>query len=237
MEPEEVLKLFDSCWFEHEIFKQLENNLPQSDQESKISCGVLSNNLQIRSLSACCLGDYIKETSSSRSVIIKPKLQKILSEKELAGLSKEVAKEEKAEKQLISLSEQEKAEEIKKRKKKRKELGRSLSALEFEEVKGFMDLGFVFTEQDKSSSLISIIPGLQKWGKAANDEETYKLEAEAEAQVKRPYLSEAWGVLNKGKVCKNKNPLMNWRISSLENEISLKDQLKVWAQTVASTVR
>ncbi|MCL7043829.1 hypothetical protein MKW94_016938 [Papaver nudicaule] len=42
---------------------------------------------------------------------------------------------------------------------------KSLSDLEFEELKGFMDLGFVFSEEDRNSSLI---PGLQRLGNKEN---------------------------------------------------------------------
>jgi hypothetical protein len=49
-----------------------------------------------------------------------------------------------------------------------------------------MDLGFVFSEEDKDSSLASIIPGLQRFGKNAEEEENSN-----EPAVQRPYLSEA----------------------------------------------
>ncbi|KAI3465854.1 hypothetical protein Pfo_022517 [Paulownia fortunei] len=240
MEAEEVLNLFDSCWFERGIFmckhdppapaaKFVHQRIDESE-ESKI-CGV--PNLQIRSLSDRCLGlnesNYFKEeaaagkAASPRSVLIKPKLQKIFSGKEIIEFSREVAGQEKAEK----LSEK---KQCNRTKKGREGLSRSLSALEFEEVKGFMDLGFVFTEEDKTSSLVSIIPGLQKWGKMADDEQV-----EEKAEVSRPYLSEAWGVLNRRRGFNN--PLMNWRIPPVQNEINMKDHLRIWAQTVASNFR
>ncbi|KAM1135953.1 hypothetical protein ACFX2B_033720 [Malus domestica] len=52
--------------------------------------------------------------------------------------------------------------------------------------------------------------------------------------ITRPYLSEAWEVREKRKIEK---PLMNWRLPALEDEIDMKDNLKWWAYTVASTVR
>ncbi|KAM1368322.1 hypothetical protein PS1_001667 [Malus domestica] len=52
--------------------------------------------------------------------------------------------------------------------------------------------------------------------------------------ITRPYLSEAWEVRENRKIEK---PLMNWRFPALENEIDMKDNLKWWAYTVASTVR
>ncbi|KAK7265997.1 hypothetical protein RIF29_18635 [Crotalaria pallida] len=45
--------------------------------------------------------------------------------------------------------------------RKKRRGSKSLSDLEFEELKGFVDLGFVFSEEDKDSSLATIIPGLQ----------------------------------------------------------------------------
>nr|KYP45049.1 hypothetical protein KK1_033411 [Cajanus cajan] len=109
---------------------------------------------------------------------------------------------------------------------------RSLSDLEFKELKGFMDLGFVFSEEDKDSKLVSLIPGLQRLGiedVGVNSEE--KID---ETVICRPYLSEAWGVLDQRKVV---NPLLNWRVPVVGNEIDIKDNLRFWAHTVASIVR
>ncbi|KAK6141253.1 hypothetical protein DH2020_025008 [Rehmannia glutinosa] len=201
MEADEVMKLFDSCWFEHEILTHKHGSPApkfehqRMDESESMVFGV--PNLQIRSVSARCLG-------LNESVIIKPKLEKILSGKEV------------------------KAEYCNRAKKNKRELGlrRSLSALEFEEVKGFMDLGFVFTEEDKTSSLVSIIPGLQKRREMSDVEEKH--------EISRPYLSEAWGVLNK----RRGSSMMNWTtIPSVNNEINMKDHLRIWAQTVASNVR
>ncbi|KAI3457117.1 hypothetical protein Pfo_013780 [Paulownia fortunei] len=118
------------------------------------------------------------------------------------------------------------------RRKRRKSRSRSMSELEFEELKGFMDLGFVFSDEDMDSRLVSIIPGLQKLGK--NVEESDKGFG-GEPSVSRPYLSEAWDSLEDLK--RVKNPLMDWRIPAFGNEMELKDHLRFWAHTVASTVR
>ncbi|CAN1150115.1 hypothetical protein LINPERPRIM_LOCUS18386 [Linum perenne] len=121
------------------------------------------------------------------------------------------------------------------RRRAKKESGgpasKSLSSLEFEELKGFMDLGFVFSEKDKESSLVSILPGLQRLGK--NEEESA---AEDESAVARPYLSEAWAVQEEEKRRK-KIAVTNWRVPARGNEVDMKDSLRLWAQTVASTVR
>ncbi|MCL7032807.1 hypothetical protein MKW94_028789 [Papaver nudicaule] len=122
---------------------------------------------------------------------------------------------------------------------------KSLSDLEFEELKGFMDLGFVFSEEDKNSSLVSIIPGLQRLGNKENliteqEEDKSRTLDRAEnnksVSIQRPYLSEAWAVLeNKRK--EEKLPLINWQVPKLDSEIAMKFHLKNWAHTVASAVR
>ncbi|PSR98642.1 FMN-dependent NADH-azoreductase [Actinidia chinensis var. chinensis] len=115
----------------------------------------------------------------------------------------------------------------------KKGMTKSLSDLEFEELKGFMDLGFVFSEEDVNSSLVEILPGLQRLGKKS-DGRGQKRKTSDKPSVTRPYLSEAWDVLDRRK---RENPLMNWRIPDLGNEMDMKDSLKWWAHTVASAVR
>ncbi|EYU28109.1 hypothetical protein MIMGU_mgv1a022012mg, partial [Erythranthe guttata] len=116
--------------------------------------------------------------------------------------------------------------------KKKKRLSKSLSELEFEELKGFMDLGFVFSEEDKlDSSLADIIPGLHKLGQKKKmdcnlSDDYYHEEHERE----RPYLSEVW----------ERELLKKWRVpvDIVGNEIDMKDSLKWWAHSViASAVR
>ncbi|KAH7533203.1 hypothetical protein FEM48_Zijuj04G0105200 [Ziziphus jujuba var. spinosa] len=83
---------------------------------------------------------------------------------------------------------------------------KSLSDLEFDELKGFMDLGFVFTEEDnKDSELVSIIPGLGCFGLSKKKREA----------IDDDELEE----------------------NSLGNEIDMKDHLRLWAHSVASSVR
>lgn len=163
--------------------------------------------------------------------------------------SEPISKREEAN-QAIKASVNKTGGEIKKRRRKQGRVGgnsKSLSELEFEELKGFMDLGFVFSEEDKNSNLVSIIPGLQRLGrtswssfeeeeKGEEEEEENEVKEVVEVDVPRPYLSEAWDhVLNSkvGIII----PVMDWRIPSLGNEMEVKDQLRIWAQTVASTVR
>ncbi|KAL7143659.1 hypothetical protein ABFS83_08G206700 [Erythranthe nasuta] len=241
MEAEEILKLFDSCWFERGIIFRPKHELPvpstkfvdqrTTDENEEESTKVGVPNHQFRSLSDWNLGMNISnifkeeagKSASPRPVIMKPKLQKILSGKQIVDFSKQV-------------SAQENAKGIKNRKKWRKGImKRSLSALEFEEVKGFMDLGFVFDEDDKNSSLVSVIPGLQKMGKMGDDDDCYKEKSNNSQLLSRPYLSESWG--SSSFFSERNNLMMNWTIPSVKNEINMKDHLRIWAQNVASNVR
>lgn len=114
---------------------------------------------------------------------------------------------------------------------------RSLSELELEELKGFMDLGFEFSEEDKNSNLVTIVPGLQKWGKREEvDEKVEKNSTSKQRDIvyERPYLSEAWQILEKRKM---KRKLLKWRFPAMNNDMNMKDNLRFWAQTVASTFR
>ncbi|CAI0560655.1 unnamed protein product [Linum tenue] len=92
-----------------------------------------------------------------------------------------------------------------------------------------MDLGFVFSEEDKDSRLASILPGLQRLGKKVDGEVD-------ESAIPRPYLSEAWAAREAEKL---RNPVTNWRVPAmgLGSEMDMKDSLRLWAHTVASTVR
>lgn len=117
----------------------------------------------------------------------------------------------------------------------KKGLSKSLSELEYEELKGFMDLGFDFSADDVNSSLVEIIPGLQKLGKNRDSDDQVKVNYFEKSESRaRPYLSEAWEILEK----KNRmSTLMNWKIPATSNEIDVKQSLKRWAHTVASTVK
>ncbi|XP_057791273.1 uncharacterized protein LOC131008408 [Salvia miltiorrhiza] len=200
MEAEQILALMDSWWFERRIIFRNKDEFPSPAAESTHQkTASRRQHLGIRSYSdRCCIGVGF-EADSPTSVIIKPKLQKIPSGREI-------------------------------KRERGMNISRSLSALEFEELKGFMDLGFVFNEEEeKNWELVSIVPGLQKWRRAD--------QVEKKARVSRPYLSEAWGdMCRRGGDAKN---FMNWKIPipSLKNDIHMKDHLKNWAHVVASTVR
>ncbi|XP_056167456.1 uncharacterized protein LOC130138186 [Syzygium oleosum] len=107
-----------------------------------------------------------------------------------------------------------------------------------------MDLGFVFLEEDKVDlSLVSIIPGLQRLGKKIKDGEEgadrHQEDGDEKASVgespvvARPYLSEAWEWWEEKR---KEDPLMNWKVPALGNETEIRESLKWWAHTVASTV-
>ncbi|CAA2977950.1 Hypothetical predicted protein [Olea europaea subsp. europaea] len=226
MEAEEILQLLDSYWFQHGFFTH-----KHEDQESMV-CAVPKPSLlevsvqhrptlQVRSYSdrgTVHDGSFGQETATSPNlVMLKPKLQKIFSGKEITQSINDEADEEKPKHPKGKM------------RPRLKGMSKSLSELEVKELKGFMDLGFVFTEEDKrSSSLVSIIPGLQRWGEIDVNENNWE-------KVSRPYLSESWGVLYQRRAY---NPSMKWKTAaSVCDEINMKDQLRVWAQYVASTVR
>uniref|UniRef100_A0A6M2EGI8 DUF1685 domain-containing protein n=1 Tax=Populus davidiana TaxID=266767 RepID=A0A6M2EGI8_9ROSI len=235
MDATEVIELFDSCWFEMEIFKKqpslaksfsVETNPHQENQEKPPKPEISRvPTIITRSMSEdlCSKTSFTSGFSlSPDSVLRSPKLHTILS-------GKEVTEEEYStptERVYILESPKKK---VSRGRKGKKVTSKSLSELEYEELRGFMDLGFVFSEEDKDSNLASIIPGLHRLGK--KDEEEAILD---EPTVCRPYLSEAWEVLEKKR---KEEPLMNWRIPALGNEIDMKDNLRWWAHTVASTVR
>ncbi|KAI5661919.1 hypothetical protein M9H77_21242 [Catharanthus roseus] len=237
-----VLKLFEFFWFEHGIFSRASPPLTAGvsavvDVDEEIerpatAAAKLSRTptLIVRSLSDQALSSKNQESSydcsSPNSVLAMPKLQPILSGKEIGEFSEVTEENDRRQRR---------------RRRRRRDMSRSLSELEYEEVKGFMDLGFVFSDEDKESRLVSIIPGLQRLGKkeeqnCAGDELEIKKDVfDDECIISRPYLSEAWEFLENKK--SYENPLRNWRIPAFGNEMELKHHLKFWAHTVASTVK
>ncbi|XWS18530.1 hypothetical protein CRYUN_Cryun32bG0051900 [Craigia yunnanensis] len=241
MESGEIMKLFDSCWFEMEIFKkqispstststsfepnpdrQVEENSskPEFTRTPTLQTRSMSNQL---SLSTSFIGS---DSFSPDTVLYSPKLHKIISGKEIT--------EEVLQETFINTRETPKKKVVPSRRitRRKKDTSKSLSDLEFDELKGFMDLGFVFSEEDnKDLKLVEIIPGLQRLGQKEGEEESK--EADDKAEVSRPYLSEAWEVYERRR---KENPLSNWRVPALGNEINMKDSLRWWAHTVASTI-
>ncbi|XP_048432740.1 uncharacterized protein LOC103955134 isoform X2 [Pyrus x bretschneideri] len=107
------------------------------------------------------------------------------------------------------------------------------------ELKGFMDLGFVFTEEDKDSSrLVAIIPGLQRLA-SCEEEDVRDDQEEGEEEdhgvvSRRPCLSKVWDILDQRK--KENQMLIKWRIPAATNlSKDMKHHLRFWAHSVASS--
>ena len=235
MNAEELMKLFNYCWFESQIFTKQPNLTkpssfeanPENEIQEKPSEPEIS---RISTLHTRSMSDQLSSNTSfgncslsPNSVLHTSKLDTNLSEKEVT--ESETPKQ----RDFEVLSSKMKVKRSASRRKSGE--SKSLSDLEFEELKGFMDLGFAFSEEDRNSSLASVIPGLHRLGKKDDEEE-----AVDESTIPRPYLSEAWEVLGRRK---RENPLMNLRVPfpALNNETRMKDTLRLWAHTVASTVR
>ncbi|KAI3965506.1 hypothetical protein MKW92_016584 [Papaver armeniacum] len=120
---------------------------------------------------------------------------------------------------------------------------KSLWELEYEEVKGFMDLGFRFDKEQICPRMMSVIPGLQRLDSlefqelissststSSVQEENEEEEGEEEV-VERPYLSEAWLIK------KPNSPLLNLRMPHVTASNDMKNHLKFWARTVACAVQ
>ncbi|KAK7312882.1 hypothetical protein VNO77_37097 [Canavalia gladiata] len=244
MAAEQVLWLLDFYWFQTSI---LTNKNPNQILHTKVEEEVLlldsklllvpSPSLEVRSYSdqnldstTCVLCD----TPSPNSVLTPQKLRTIPSEREIREFSMRTSTEN-HEKEDTNIKGKHKSYDHGRRRRRRSlkkgRTSRSLSELEFEELKGFMDLGFVFSEEDKDSKLASLIPGLQRLGK---EDAGQGDENESVISDDKPYLSEAWDVLDQRKI---RNPLVNWRIPARGNEIDMKHNLRFWAHTVASIVR
>ncbi|KAL8090864.1 uncharacterized protein LOC141696492 [Apium graveolens] len=233
MDADYFISLFDSCWFGHKSFIKHStiSNIPEESlsihhmiQEDSTEPMLLKQpSILIRSKSDQLnnMTSYSSDhCSSPNSVLLAPHLQTILS-------GKEVNDEALQEKQLNLTDNGVHAKLSKNVRRKMRSTSKSLSDLEFEELKGFMDLGFIFSEEDKDSSLADIIPGLHRLGEKNNGQND-------DHEVTRPYLSEAWEVMEEEKII---DALNNWRVPAPENEIDMKDSLKWWAHTVASAVK
>lgn len=248
-----LLHLFDSLWFDNQILKnnsnppffckvEKENDQPKlariltCDDQDDHDKPILITTSQ-ESLSS---GDSDNLLSPNSVLMRSPaasKLETILSGKE----SSESPKEKQEEKKVVKFSK--KINTTRSMRRKRNGKGRlsskSLSELEFEEVKGFMDLGFVFSEGDKNSSLVKIIPGLQRFGEGDKEQEKDKTSSHNadKSLIKRPYLSQAWEIMEYKR--KESAEKLKWKINAavLDNEMDMKHHLRFWAQSVASAVK
>ncbi|RZC73542.1 hypothetical protein C5167_049019 [Papaver somniferum] len=246
MDEEQLLNLFDSNWFYNDIIAtpsfatnpDLEFPFkPLKPEITRIQSSLL------RSVSEDLQSQSSFTSSSSPDSVLRPhQLQTINS-------GKQVSEEEEQKPDSSSVETRAAASNklmIKGKRMKKMKSSKSLSDLEFEELKGFMDLGFVFSEEDKNSSLVSIIPGLQRLGKKENliteaqeeEDKSFKPargEDNKSVNIQRPYLSEAWAVLD-NKTKEEELTLINWQVPKLDNEIAMKYHLRNWAHTVASAV-
>ncbi|OVA10166.1 Protein of unknown function DUF1685 [Macleaya cordata] len=109
---------------------------------------------------------------------------------------------------------------------------KSLWDLEYEEIKGFMDLGFRFNKEQLCPRMMSVIPGLQRIGEDYKDcFEFGEKELKEDHEVERPYLSEAWLIKRPN------SPLLNLRMPPVSASSDMKKHLRFWARTVASAVQ
>ncbi|KAK1426495.1 hypothetical protein QVD17_15169 [Tagetes erecta] len=232
MDPETVISLFDSYWFKHEILtnKPIVSHAKTDKSELKFSS---LRSILVRSQSDDIANSFNYGSFSPNSVL---KTVPDLATKEQEHEVEQVTKVEEQDQTTKDENDHTKQVERKKNKKRRHGVSKSLSELEFEELKGFMDMGFVFSEQDKSSRLVEIIPGLQRLGEDEDDGEEY--DGDDDEGERRPYLSEAWADWDrkmKKKECDKK--VMKWEMPVVGDEVGMKDNLKLWAHTVASIVR
>ncbi|GMN67241.1 hypothetical protein TIFTF001_036312 [Ficus carica] len=277
-----LLNLFDSNWFGQAKIVPTITQTPSDqleyvdDHDDLVSFSPPTVHINVRSLSDHHLMVDTKssffsssDSLSPSSVLAAPKLQTIFSGKEMKEEEKEegnkeeaVTKSEELEEEVLPVKKEKKKvneSRLTRRRTRSKQLGettrrKSLSDLEFEELKGFLDLGFVFTEEEcKDSKLVSMIPGLQRFCKKCgttdrseekddvlhqeDDRIQSKIERRSEG-ISRPYLSEAWDVLDSEYQNRKRDEnMMNWKIPTLVTDVDMKDQLRFWAHTVASTVR
>lgn len=258
-----VLELFDNLWFNNGVLLSKGSRsisvvvATKDDEDDEPAAGAVPRLSRAPSIigrsasdQALSLNDNQSDSDSSstpKSVLaMRPALQTIRSGKEIGEFEQVTTDCSKgcAENRVIE-KRNSKSRGGGGRRRRNNGSSRSLSELEYEELKGFMDLGFVFPDEDKDSSLVSIIPGLQRLGRKDNESNSTgtgdnnnnnnnRGVFHYQSSVPRPYLSEAWDVQEMENTLK---PLVNWRIPAFGNEMELKDHLKFWAHTVASTVR
>ncbi|CAK8543829.1 unnamed protein product [Lathyrus sativus] len=122
--------------------------------------------------------------------------------------------------------------------------------LELDEVKGFMDLGFIFKKEYISPRMISVVPGLQRLCSFQNNKQKHSVSQiimndaienhddivvevyeDEKRDITRPYLSEAWLIK------KPDSPLLSMKVPKTCSSDNMKKHLRFWAKTVASEVK
>ncbi|KFK37122.1 hypothetical protein AALP_AA4G215600 [Arabis alpina] len=247
---EELLKLFEQNWSERSIFKKRKDplNLNEKDSEKLEEPEIQVSFLVERAMSdetmmtTTSSKTSLLSASSSDDMFLSPrsvltvkstpmKLKTILSGKEVNEISS-------VERDRVLSEEEQRKKKKQSNVRTRTRRGKSMSDLECEEIKGFMDLGFVFSEEDhKDSDLVSILPGLQRLVK--REDGVVKVTEEEEEDNRRPYMSEVWDRCERRKGKKQFTPEIKWRVPApvTTNEVDYKDHLKLWAHAVASTIR
>lgn len=94
---------------------------------------------------------------------------------------------------------------------------RSHSDLEYIELQGFKDLGFVFDKKDLNANLTKVLPGLSNMKTSSGE------------RIAGPYLSESW-------VVQKSAPPM-FRCVDKRSTEDMKEQLMFWARAVACNAR
>ncbi|XP_009784159.1 uncharacterized protein LOC107831488 [Nicotiana tabacum] len=142
---------------------------------------------------------------------------------------------------------------------------KSLGELELEEVKGFMDLGFIFRKEHISKRMINVIPGLQRLEEVMpEDEETnnedseegqpgtlsfYYARGSEKGQTTRVNYTPPYAAEEEDKreivrpylseawlIKKPDSPLLNMRVPRISAATDMKKHLRYWAKTVATVV-
>uniref|UniRef100_A0A7N0RJW7 Uncharacterized protein n=1 Tax=Kalanchoe fedtschenkoi TaxID=63787 RepID=A0A7N0RJW7_KALFE len=236
---EKLLDLFNLLWFERGVLEErLTETLSAGNEAGSVLDRPALKVSHVRSssdqLTLSTNSNLLSDAESPKSVLRRtPKLQTIFSGKEVGVgfVEFEAAEEVKVERRVKRSG--------RRRRRRRSGGSKSLTELEFEEVKGFMDLGFVFCDEDHNdSSLVSMIPGLHRPGHHHNQncrEDAEGVGDDHLSGVSRPYLSEAWG-------CGSKEMKPSLRAvvglgAAAANEVEMKNQIKSWAHSVASAVR
>ncbi|XP_072985601.1 uncharacterized protein [Typha latifolia] len=229
-----ILTLFDLYWFHRQILLHPPPPPPPPPPPSPppdVANPEEAESNGSRSRHRRSLSDEGDRFGSLR--IRTPKLQTILSGKEAP------AEDSSSAASSAAAGDGDGAGELRIRRWRRRRRGgkssRSLTDLEFEELKGFMDLGFTFSDADAKADprLVEIVPGLRRRESSAVKEEDG---GELGEPVVRPYLSEAWDARREEEE-ERRYLLRNWRIPVGGEGQDLKEHLRVWAHTVASTVR
>ncbi|KAJ7547348.1 hypothetical protein O6H91_08G081600 [Diphasiastrum complanatum] len=118
---------------------------------------------------------------------------------------------------------------VRRRRREQRKRIKSLTDLEYDEVKGFRELGFNFSEDELTPRMVRLVPGLKplSW----NSSDATDLQSET-SPTQRVYPSEDWWIRKTGP------PIQKWRLPDPQREgIDMKEQLKFWARAVASNVK